>query len=234
MGGIDWNSIGQPTFDQIVDTLLVREFGTRGHAVNGRGGDGGIDYTVDNDKIIFQYKYFPDGFTSESRRTQIKKSFKKAMTHDPDEWILVVPAVPTPWERRFVTGLGRAYRAKILIRDRAWLDDQLSRHRDIDEHFRFGSDIDFLYDKGERFKHNPVIRDMTDVADRMVAIEDSLGVADADWGFDIHSVDGQITQVLRPKDPNAAERSPITISFTAAVQVGSPEAQDLENANAFG
>jgi hypothetical protein len=156
------------------------------------------------------------------------------MTHDPDEWILVVPAVPTPWERNFVTGLGKGKRVKITIRDRVWLDDQLSKHRDIAEHFRFGSDIDLLYDKGERFKHNPVIRDTTDVTERMVAIQDSLGMADPDWALDIHAADGEITQVLRAKDPNAPARSPITISFTAAVPVDSPEAHDLENGNAFG
>jgi hypothetical protein len=234
MGGIDWSTVGRQTFDQIADTLLAREFGTRGYAVDGRGGDEGIDYTANDAKIIFQYKYFPDGFTIRSRRTQIQRSFKKAMTHEPDEWILVVPTVTTPWERNFVTGLGKGSGVKITIRDRTWLDDQLSKHRDIAEHFRFGSDIDFLYAKGERFKHNPVIRDTTDVADRMVAIEDSLGMADPNWGFDIHLVDGKITQVLRAKDRNAAERSPINISFTAAVQVDSPEAHDLENANAFG
>ncbi len=69
----------------------------------------------------------------------------------------------------------------------------------------------------------------------MVAIEDSLGMADPNWGWlDIHVVDGKITQVLRPKDPNAVQRSPINISFTMAVPVDSPEAHDLENANAFG
>jgi hypothetical protein len=41
MGGIDWSTVGRQTFDQIADTLLAREFGTRGYAVDGRGGDEG-------------------------------------------------------------------------------------------------------------------------------------------------------------------------------------------------
>jgi hypothetical protein len=117
MGGIDWSTVGRQTFDQIADTLLAREFGTRGYAVDGRGGDGGIDYAADDDKIIFQYKYFPDGFTTRSRRTQIQRSFKKAMTDEPDEWILVVPTLTTPWERNSVTGLGKGSEVKITIRE---------------------------------------------------------------------------------------------------------------------
>jgi hypothetical protein len=235
VSGINWHTVGRDRFDDIVDILLAREFGDRGHPVDGRGGDEGIDYTVDDDKIIFQYKYFPEGFPSTgSRRKQITRSFRAAMIHNPDEWILVVPAKVTPGERKFVMGLGKDKPVKISIRDRVWLNDQLANHRDIAEYYRHGSDIDLLYAKGEMFKHNPVIRDMDDVAGRMVALQDSVGMADPNWALDVHSVGGKITQVIRAKDPNAAARSPITIKFTAALRVDSLEAQDLENANAFG
>ncbi len=235
MSGMDWSAIGPDRFEDIVDVLLDREFGARGHGPNGRGGDGGRDYTVDDDKIIFQYKYFPDGFPATgSRRGQIRDSFRTAMTHDPDEWILVVPAKVTTTERRFVSGLGSGKPVKITIRDRVWLNDQLAKHRGVAEYFRHGSDIELLYAKGEMFKHNPVIRDMDDVADRMVALQDSIGMADPNWALDVHSVDGKITQVIRAKIPNAAARSPITIKFTAALPVDSLEAHDLEKANAFG
>ena len=156
------------------------------------------------------------------------------MIHNPDEWILVVPAKVTPGERKFVMGLGKDKPVKISIRDRVWLNDQLAMHRDIAEYFRHGSAVDLLYAKDEMFKHNPVIRDATDVADRMVALQDSLGMADPNWALDVHSVDGKIMQVIGAKIPNAAARSPITIKFTAALPVDSLEAQDLEKSNAFG
>jgi hypothetical protein len=150
VSGVDWQGVGRDTFNEIVDILLAREFGNRGHAVNGRGGDEGIDYDVDDSRIIFQYKYFCDGFPgNSSRRTQIKRSFKKAMTHDPEQWILVVPATVTPHERLFVTGLGKGKRVQISIRDQVWLNNQLIENRDVAEHYRFNSDIDYVYAKGE-------------------------------------------------------------------------------------
>jgi hypothetical protein len=235
VSGITWSTIGDDKFENIVDILLAREFGVRGHGVDGRGGDGGIDYEVDDGKIIFQYKYFWNGITvSRTRKAQIQRSFKKAMEHDPEEWILVVPAKLTPHERRFITGLSKGKDVKITIRDKVWLDDQLIKNRDLAENLRFGSDIDLLYEKGERFKYNPVIRDGADLADRMDAMRDALDMADPDWTFDVYSANGQLTQILRPKDPNAPLRSPIEGSFTAQLTAGSTEAHDLETANAFG
>jgi hypothetical protein len=235
VSGVDWRAVGRDTFNDIVDILLSREFGTRGHAVNGRGGDEGIDYDVDDSKIIFQYKYFCDGFPgSSSRRTQIKRSFKKAMIHDPDEWILVVPATITPPERLFVTGLGKGKRVRISIRDQVWLNNQLIQNPDVAEHYRFSSDLDYIYEKGERFKHNPIVRDTHDVTDRIRSLQDSIDTADPNWAIDFHATEGQITQVLRPKDPGAPDRAPINVSFTAELRIDSPEADDLEKAQAFG
>lgn len=146
MSGINWRAAHKETFDKIVEILLRREFGLRGHAVNGRGDDEGIDYDVDDSKIIFQFKFFPEGFptSNPSRRRQITKSFKAAMVHDPDEWTLVVPATLTPGERRFVTGLGKGKRVKISIRDETWLDDQLmtAANKDLLDHYLHASDIE--------------------------------------------------------------------------------------------
>jgi hypothetical protein len=235
VSGVDWRALGRDTFNDIVDILLSREYRTRGHAVNGRGGDEGIDYDVDDSKIIFQYKFFCDGFPgNSSRRTQTKRSFKKAMTHDPDEWILVVPATVTPSERLFVTGLGKGKRVKISIRDQVWLTNQLIENPDVAEHYRFSSDLDYIYAKGERFKNNPIVRDTHDVADRIRSLRDSIDTADPNWAIDFHAAEGQITQVLRPKDPGAPDRAPINISFTTELRIDSPEAEELEKAQAFG
>ena len=233
---INWREIGRETFERIMDVLLGREYGERSYAVNGRGGDGGIDYCVDNGKIILQYKYFPEGFPSSppSRRNQIRRSFNTAMAHDPDEWILAVPCTLTPAERSFVTGLGKGRRVKIGIRDQVWLNDQLATHRDIAEIFSRGSDIDSLYRMAELFKHNPVVRDVSDIADRVDGLRNSIDTVDPDWTVDLHSTSDGVVQELRPKDPLAPLRSPISVSFTTQVAPGSPEAIELQRADAFG
>jgi hypothetical protein len=87
---VDWERIGQPQFDRIVEALVHRMYDatTTVEAVNGRGGDGGIDIKVTSGRRvrIFQLKYYPDGFPTASykgRRTSILKSFERAMLHDP-------------------------------------------------------------------------------------------------------------------------------------------------------
>lgn len=118
MTGMDWTRIDEPLFVRIVDTILGRLYGDRGFAPEGRGGDQGIDYTVDNNDLIFQYKFYPDGANTASRRRHLKASFIDAMQHQPTEWIAVIPA-------RLLTGmrdhiLRLSSEVKITIYDRAW------------------------------------------------------------------------------------------------------------------
>ncbi|TDU84015.1 hypothetical protein EV138_6483 [Kribbella voronezhensis] len=235
MSGIDWRDVGRDDFEKIANALLGREYGSRGHAVNGRGGDAGIDYDVDDTKIIFQYKFFPEGIPSEgTRRNQVKRSFKAALQHDPDEWILVVPAALTPPERRFVSELGKGKRVKVSVRDETWFTDQLSKHKDLAEHFRWSSDLDYLHARAEAFRFNPIIRNPDDLDERLRDLRQDVDRVDPDWTWDVHMEGGRITRFLRAKDPCAAERSPITIGFTAQVDSASPLAVDLANAQAFG
>jgi Restriction endonuclease len=80
---VDWARLDQPTFDRIVEALMRHRFGDKVRAVNGRGGDGGIDIeiTLGNGRLwILELKFYPDGFSSvhAKRHQEIKKSFEKA------------------------------------------------------------------------------------------------------------------------------------------------------------
>src|SRR5665647_486018 len=67
----DWARCGRERFEAIVESLLVNKHVTEhtGHAqaVDGRGGDGGIDVDVTLDDgtldTIYQLKYFPEGLS---------------------------------------------------------------------------------------------------------------------------------------------------------------------------
>ncbi|GGT01290.1 hypothetical protein GCM10010270_86280 [Streptomyces violaceus] len=63
---VEWDRVGQPGFDRIVEALVHRVYDAtaRVEAVNGRGGDDGIDIKVTHGSRvrIFQLKYYPDGF----------------------------------------------------------------------------------------------------------------------------------------------------------------------------
>ena len=139
---INWNELGQTRFDRAVENLIRRRFGTARsvRVVDGRGGDGGIDIDVvadDGRLLIFQLKYFPEGFSGghgKSRRPQIKRSFTRALEHNPDEWILVVPRVLTVGEDKFVKELnGGTVPPEITIVGRDELDSWLADDPTLDE-----------------------------------------------------------------------------------------------------
>ncbi|MFE9687764.1 hypothetical protein [Streptomyces sp. NPDC006285] len=101
-------------------------------AVNGRGGDDGIDIKVTQDSQVhvFQLKYYPDGFPTtahKGRRTSIRQSFARAMRCGSQEWVLMVPCVLTAHERQFVMSLA----VEVEVWHRAKLDDLLAAHSDV-------------------------------------------------------------------------------------------------------
>ncbi len=223
MHGLDWAHIGRETFDRVVDAILDREFGARGHAVDGRGGDEGIDYLVDDGRLVFQYKYFSDGFNSRatSRRKQITRSFTSALSDRIEEWVLVVPATLSPSERKFISSLEQAGGPSVAVWDRAILDGRLAKHEDLANYFRFGTDVEHLHAKAAAFLKNPVVRNGDDVQARLSELRSDVADADPDWTFDV-AIEGNTTRrTLRPKHPNAATRSPITITLGTSFESGS-------------
>jgi hypothetical protein len=108
LASIDWSRLpNQPEFDRVVESFFVldnADLNGDAYAVNGRGGDAGIDIHIRREGrlIIAQLKFFPEGFSggfAKTRKGQIRDSFKSALVHDPDEWCLVVPTTLTNEER---------------------------------------------------------------------------------------------------------------------------------------
>jgi hypothetical protein len=226
MTGLDWSRIDQPLFDRIVDTILGRIHGDRGFAPEGRGGDQGTDYTVDDNAVIYQYKFYPDGANTASRRRQIKRSFVTAMKHNPREWVVVIPAKLLNAMRAYILRLSTD--VKITIRDRTWLNNRLIDYPDLAEYFQYRTDVDYLHSRAEALKVNPLFRSPTDISDKTATLKRAIDASDPDWTFDISTIGGDIVQMLRAKDPNAPRRSPIKISYTAAFPMGSAEHEQFE------
>jgi hypothetical protein len=143
---INWDQLGQPKFDRTVEALIRRRFkdASTVTVVDGRGGDDGIDIllvTHDGHRRILQLKYFPETFSSgwaDSRRPQIKKSYKTAIEkNQPDEWTLVVPRLLTTPERKFVENLNSGSTPPaIRIVNRTALDDWLADDPDLDKYLQ--------------------------------------------------------------------------------------------------
>lgn len=224
---IEWDRIGQPRFDRIVEAVVHRLYAEDEdvEVVNGRGGDGGIDIKVTRSGRvrIYQLKYYPDGFPGsyKGRRPSIKKSFKDALVHDPDEWVLVVPCALSPSERTFVKGLtAGASRPTVRVLDRAWLDDKLAAHADLEASFLredlreaakdYGAELAFLSGGTD------------DVGDRVEALGRRIDRLDPHWSLDVAYRNGSVEQTLRPKHPRAQQVSPIVFTFRGSLKDADP------------
>ena len=142
---LNWGTLDRGHFEQLIESLIIRvvqeDSDVVVSAVDGRGGDGGIDVAVrtrTNGSVVrvFQLKHFPQGFSNgfkTVRRRQITDSFNRAMEHSPAEWTLVVPCNLTNEEASFVHSLGanRAGSVSVSVWGRAELDSMLAEHVDL-------------------------------------------------------------------------------------------------------
>ncbi|MDX3357667.1 hypothetical protein PV703_31110 [Streptomyces sp. ME01-24h] len=215
---IEWDRIGQPEFDRVVEALVHRLYDqtARVRAVNGRGGDGGIDIeVVSGGRLrIFQLKYYPDGFPASSfkgRQTSIKKSFARAMAHTPYEWVLAVPCTLGPGEQAFVDGLAAGRGVRVRVMDRAELDDRMAAHPDLVDFFT----RDQLMEKAKVFSQEKAVllggeRDLAERVAALGAVADGL---DDNWTVDFSRSGDMVVQTLRAKHPRAHKVSPITLEL---------------------
>jgi hypothetical protein len=223
---IEWDRIGQPSFDRYVEALLYRTFADGGEviAVNGRGGDAGIDVQVTTEAglRVFQLKYYPTGFPGSvrGRRTSIKKSFNRAMQHDPVEWTLVVPCNLSPSERTYVNGLRGHRSVRVTVMDRAELDSRFASYPDLEASFtRDQRREDAMIFNQER----AMLLDPEDLAQRILALGIRADNVDPDWTWDFERQGGLVSRTLRAKHPRAHEVSPVSLTLA-----GRPEAMSAD------
>jgi hypothetical protein len=223
---IEWDRIGQPAFDRYVEALLHRMFDDSGQVivVNGRGGDDGIDVQVTTDAglRIFQLKYHPDGFPGslKGRRASIKKSFNRALAHNPVEWTLVVPCTLTRSERAFVDKLADGQAVKVSVLDRSNLDCHFAGHADLEASFT----RDLLREAAKDFnQEKAMLLGADDLVDRVRALGGRADTVDPDWTWDFQRRGNTVIQTLRAKHSRAHEVSPISLSL-----VGRPGAMSAD------
>lgn len=236
MASIEWSKLpgGQSKFDEVVEAFFVKEYAVDSgdtYAVNGRGGDGGIDIHISHNAktIIAQLKFFPEGFSGgfrEVRQKQIRRSFKSAVAHPPDEWWLVVPSTLTPNEREYVLGLpGRQKppmaNLQVRIYDRPQLDALAAKHPDLVTYFN----RDELLEAAQIYnQERALLVNQDDVVARVAALAKQSDTLHPDWRLDLFTQGDLVGTMLTAKHPLAAERSPVTITVGAKF---SPGQEDL-------
>ncbi len=220
---VPFETMGQPEFDRVVEALLVAEFtggGFTAQALDGRGGDGGVDVGVwdPRGKVVrvFQLKYFPEGFSGlfSRRRLQVKDSFDTAWKgHHPARWTLVVPRNPTREERDYVLKLSAGHDVKVDIMGRAELDNLLGKHSHLLDYFATDRALELLtavHRPEEALAHR---KDISVVLDR---VQKRLEAQSPHWMWEV-GIDarGRQYQHLVARHPGAHLAEPLMTTMTA-------------------
>ncbi|WP_455711183.1 hypothetical protein [Streptomyces nigra] len=236
---VEWDRVGQPGFDRIVEALVHRVYDAtaRVEAVNGRGGDDGIDIKVTHGSRVrvFQLKYYPDGFPTtahKGRRKSIRQSFARALQHQPWEWILVVPCTLTTAEREFVTSLAAGQAVRVGVWDRAKLDGLLATHADLEASFT----RDQLFEAAKVYgQERALLMDgVRDVSARVTALGRQVDGLDDHWTVDFARQGKTVVHTLRAKHPRAHEVSPVEITLTGNGPLTPDLAQAVRRSLGFG
>jgi hypothetical protein len=111
---LDWD-----TFQRLIGQLLAARFPDKSiRAVDGPGGDGGLDVyegVLDGRPTIWQCKQFPNGLGAR-QRAKAKESLKTALkNYHPRNWILVLPIDLDDKQHLWFDKLKRAYAAKVAL-----------------------------------------------------------------------------------------------------------------------
>ncbi|MGA5277880.1 hypothetical protein ACPCKL_29630 [Streptomyces cellulosae] len=236
---VEWDRVGQPGFDRIVEALVHRVYDATAHVevVNGRGGDDGIDIKVTHGSRvrIFQLKYYPDGFPTtayKGRRKSIRQSFTRAVHHRPWEWILVVPCTLTTAEREFVTSLAAGQTVRVGVWDRAKLDGLLATHADLEASFTRNQ----LFEAAKVYgQERALLMDgVRDVSARVTALGRQADGLDDHWTVDFARQGKTVVHTLRAKHPRAHEVSPVEITLTGNGPLTPDLAQAVRRSLGFG
>lgn len=219
---LDWEKLTQPDFDRTVE-LLIKRWYEHNHpeltvqAIDGRGGDGGVDLDVHEtatDRLvkIYQLKFFPEGFSGghSYRRKQIQNSFEKAAKLVPPVWALVIPRNFTTHEREWVKKLIRDSGIRVEFVGRAELDNFQASDPDAISLAERTSDRKALATVG---REHAALMNSCDLASEVARLKSRADARSAHWGIDVATQGDTIIQTIFAKHPDAATREPLSISF---------------------
>ncbi|MER7446746.1 hypothetical protein [Microbacterium sp. NPDC097977] len=232
---LQWNTLGEEKFNRAAEHLIIKTVeadnpGLIAEAVDGRGGDGGIDIDVRVKKTgqlisIYQLKYFPGGFSGghgKARRPQVSKSYLSALEHEPVNWYLVIPENYTPGERKFVTKLRNGALVPNVRRiGKTELDAMLMRFPVIEDYINRDAAVSALAVVG---REETILAKPGDSFRALERIKERADARSPYWGSEIGWLNGAMYERIVAKRPDAGDREPLNITvetdFTGAEELG--------------
>jgi hypothetical protein len=237
---MDWASVDRDAFDRCVETLISRRHPhDTVRVINGRGGDGGKDVevtTLDETRIVYQLKYFPEGFSGpfKNRRGQIKRSFDSMITDPPNRWVLVSPHKFTPSEWAYLGTLRRDHEPLVVDAwDQARLDDYLASNQDL---------VDYMQRDDELLRQATVLgqeravlaRPLPDLIARVAGLGRVADGVNPNYGFDFARHGSLVSISVRANHEKSDQLPDIVTDIRDAFSVDDPARVDLDRAVKFG
>ncbi|WP_192379149.1 hypothetical protein [Rhodococcus rhodochrous] len=206
-------------FEDMVSVLLST-LHPNARRIDGSGGDGGRDVQIleDGELHIFECKSFTGRIAPKSpnRRSQVEKSLKTAMAHQPDSWTLIVPIDPTPDEEKWFNGLKEKFgiECPMYWLGRDWLDRQMGNHPAIKRYFVDGVNDEVVRLLREISKEQAALDgDLIGGLERLQNLATRINELDPYYRIDI-SITGDQTSVSHtPRWKGAEEESPISFGI---------------------
>jgi hypothetical protein len=224
-----WHRLDSKSIERAVQ-MLLRRLHPDCLSIDGAGGDGGRDVRYDSSDglIIFEVKSFTDRLSRKQER-QIEKSLKKASSHDPISWILIIPLNPSPAEETWFDGLKEKYpKIKLQWRGQDWLDGQFAQHEDLKRAVE-GDESDVTRRLQElNLEQAAMTKGMSDIQERIDNVMKRTEELSLYWQFGVSAGPEGMTLSLFEKFPGAAQEDPIEFRSLFSFSNNDPDASEAE------
>ncbi|WP_280509486.1 hypothetical protein [Nocardia farcinica] len=219
MPPVKWDEVARDVYEDIVSVLLST-LNPGAQRIDGAGGDDGRDVQIitETELHIFECKSFTGRLGAEKgRRSQVERSLKAAMLHQPDSWTLIVPINRTPAEEEWFSKLPEKLGITCPIKwlDKDWLDKQMIENERIRRYFIDGVNDEVvqllreLNQEGASFGS-----DINTALTRVQNIVRRLNDIDPYYRIDISVTGNQTAVAYVPRWKGADQERPISLSVS--------------------
>lgn len=225
-----WERLGRDRIEVAIKLRVQRLLGDAVEAIDGAGGDEGIDLRWDSPDglVIIQIKSFTARWERAGRR-QIQSSLAKALMHTPVGWWLVTPMDRTPGEKRWwhETLEPAAPGVWLKFSGRTWLSEKFAGHDDLIKYVE-GADHELVIRAKQAGVEQAVLAGgLPDLASRASGLHALGQTLSPFWGVDFAVSPDGVELTIREDSPGASRDDPIRLAPIFKFPANDPEADRL-------
>ncbi|MGI8691802.1 MAG: hypothetical protein ACR2JK_02730 [Geodermatophilaceae bacterium] len=222
-----WERLGRDRIELAIKLLVQRMLGDAVEAIDGAGGDDGIDLRWDSPDglVIIQIKSFTARWEPPGRR-QIRASLTKAIMHTPVGWWLITPMDRTPGEKRWWHDTLEPDAPGVWLKfsGRTWLSEKFAGHDDLIKYVE-GADHELVIRAKQAGMEQAVLAGgLPDLASRAGGLHALGQTLSPFWGVDFAVSAQGVELTIREASPDAAREDPIRLAPIFKFPANDPDA----------